>query len=227
MSSGCRAAISSTSWRARVGGRARDPADDVANVAVAKRALLLSLNRHRLRREDLEDCFSQATLELIAQVRTGRGFANPRHVANALEVRFNSRISDRRRALSGRSPIEAAIETAATLADGDDGISIVDRRADVERVVIAREEVRRVGDAARELTPDQRVALGGQLASNEMSAAEVCAAHGWTIDKYRKVSQRARARLARLTERPEHVPHSRHASVEQTGTAYDHRRVDP
>jgi DNA-directed RNA polymerase specialized sigma24 family protein len=181
-----------------------------------------------LRREDLEDCYSQAMLELVAQVRAGRGFANARHLANALEVRFNSRISDRRRALSGRSPMEAALETARTLADGDDGISVIDRRADVERVVLAREEVRRVGDAARELTPDQRVVLAAQLGSSEVSAAELCATHGWSIDKYRKVSQRARARLARLTDRgPNRVPSSTRRSVEGAGTAYDHRTVDP
>ncbi len=29
---------------------------------------------HRLRREDLEDCYSQATLELVAHVRRGGGF---------------------------------------------------------------------------------------------------------------------------------------------------------
>ena len=157
----------------------------------------------------------------------GRGFANARHLANALEVRFNSRISDRRRALSGRSPMEAALETALTLAEGDDGVSIIDRRADVERVVLAREEVRRVGAAARELTPDQRIALGAQLGSSAMTAAELCATHGWSIDKYRKVSQRARARLATLTDRgPKHVPSSTRRSVEGSGTAYDHRTVD-
>jgi hypothetical protein len=44
-------------------------------VASAKRGLLLRVHRHRLRHEDLEDCYSQATLELIAHVRAGRSFA--------------------------------------------------------------------------------------------------------------------------------------------------------
>jgi hypothetical protein len=43
----------------------------VAHVARAKRELLLRVHRHRLRREDLEDCFSQATLELLANARRG------------------------------------------------------------------------------------------------------------------------------------------------------------
>jgi hypothetical protein len=43
----------------------------VALVARAKRELLLGVHRHRLRREDLEDCFSQATFELIASARRG------------------------------------------------------------------------------------------------------------------------------------------------------------
>ncbi len=44
-------------------------------VASAKRGLLLRMHRHRLRREDLEDCFSQATLELITHVKAGGLFA--------------------------------------------------------------------------------------------------------------------------------------------------------
>ena len=36
-----------------------------------RRELLLRVHRHRLRKEDLEDCYSQATLELLAQARAG------------------------------------------------------------------------------------------------------------------------------------------------------------
>ena len=50
-----------------------DPAEEVALVARARRELLLRAHRHRLRREDLEDCYSQATLELLADATEARG----------------------------------------------------------------------------------------------------------------------------------------------------------
>jgi hypothetical protein len=57
----------------------------VARVALARRDLLLRAHRHRLRTEDLEDCYSQATLELIQRARSGTPFVNPGHVANAVD----------------------------------------------------------------------------------------------------------------------------------------------
>jgi len=45
-------------------------------VARAKREVLLRAYRHRLRLEDLEDCYSQAALELVAQARKGRAFSS-------------------------------------------------------------------------------------------------------------------------------------------------------
>jgi hypothetical protein len=53
-----------------------DPAEPVALVASAKREVLLRVHRHRLRPEDLEDCYGQATLELIVLARRGRAFAS-------------------------------------------------------------------------------------------------------------------------------------------------------
>ena len=61
-----------------------DPVEQVALVARAKRGALLRAHRHRLRREDLEECFGQATLELLAAVRGGRRLSGPVHLANAL-----------------------------------------------------------------------------------------------------------------------------------------------
>src|SRR5207248_11235906 len=49
----------------------REPAEEVALVAHARRELLLHAHRHRLRPEDLEDCYSQATLELVARALKG------------------------------------------------------------------------------------------------------------------------------------------------------------
>jgi hypothetical protein len=103
----------------RVGERPRwgtlDPVDAVALVARSRREQLLAVHRHRLSREDLEDCYSQATLELLTRAKRGGEFAGRAHIANALDQRLLSRIHDRRRALSGRSPIEAAIATARPL----------------------------------------------------------------------------------------------------------------
>lgn len=146
----------------------RDLAEEVALVARDKRDLLLRIHRYRLRREDLEDCYSQATLELLAQVRQGGSFTSRLHVGNALELRFLSRVHDRRRALSGRSPMQAALEGATALAVvGDAGIEVVDRSASVEALVLQRHELRTIGNVARQLTSDQRLVLGSQL-SGEM-----------------------------------------------------------
>src|SRR5262252_4446726 len=80
-----------------------DPAEEVARVAAARRPRLLRLYRRRLRPEDLEDCYSQATLELLVRSRSGPFFASREHLGNLLELRFKSRIDDRRRAVEGRS----------------------------------------------------------------------------------------------------------------------------
>lgn len=188
-------------------GPLRDPEEEVASVASAKRELLLRVHRHRLRREDLEDCFSQATLELLARVRHGGTFANRLHTANALELRFVSRIRDRRRALSGRSPMQSALEEAASLGVGSAEIEIVDARACIETLVVLRDELRDIGRIARELTLDQRLALGSQLSGEACSA--FCSRSGWSREKYRKVLQRARARLRELASDEPVCPTSR------------------
>jgi DNA-directed RNA polymerase specialized sigma24 family protein len=171
-------------------------AEEVAIVACARRSLLLGVHRHRLRRDDLEDCYSQATLELISHARGGGAFSSRRHVANAIELRFLSRIRDRRRALAGRSPIQAALEQATSLAvGGEEEIEVIDARASVERLVLARDDLRALGCALRQLTDDQREVIASQLAEEGCGAC--CARLGWSPEKYRKVAQRARARLRR------------------------------
>jgi DNA-directed RNA polymerase specialized sigma24 family protein len=174
-----------------------DPATDIAVVAVAKRAVLLRAHRYRLRWQDLEDCYSQATLELLAHVRRGGTFADARHVSNALEQRFVSRIYDRRRALGGRSPTQATLETAVSLDSDPAQLEPVDERAELESLVLLREQLRLVQELARELTPDQRLVLACQVGL-QMSRAEFCARYGWSGEKYRKVAQRARTRLRRV-----------------------------
>jgi hypothetical protein len=144
-----------------------DPAEVVAHVAAAKREVLLRVNRHRLRFEDLEDCFSQATLELVLRARTrARAFVSEAHVANALEQRFLSRISDRQRALGRRSPIQAATHDALRQPIDQDGgdqdppvAALADPTADVAARLAGRDDVRRLRELAEELTADQRLVL--------------------------------------------------------------------
>ncbi|HLH13860.1 MAG TPA: hypothetical protein VKV16_03650 [Solirubrobacteraceae bacterium] len=174
-----------------------DPVEELAAAALSRRELLLRVHSHRLRREDLEDCYSQATLELLKHVQRGGRFASSLHLTRSLEQRFLSRVRDRRRALSGRSPMQAALEGAVPLEDRDAcRIDVADTRAELEQLVIFRHELRRLRALAAALSSDQRLVLAMQLAHE--SQEEFCARHGWSKEKYRKVAQRARARLRAL-----------------------------
>jgi DNA-directed RNA polymerase specialized sigma24 family protein len=176
-----------------------DPAEAVALVASEKREILLRAYRHWLRREDLEDCLSQATLELVARARRGARFAGNSHIANALEQKFLSRIHDRRRALGGRSAMEAALDGALPLGEpSGGGVDIADVRATTEDQVAGRLHLMRISQAARQLTADQRLVLACQVAL-DMSCSEFCGKFGWSPEKYRKVAQRGRTRLRLLT----------------------------
>jgi len=202
------------SWRS-------DPAEEVALVARARRDLLLRAHRFRLRPEDLEDAYSQATLELVAHARRGGRFVSRDHLANVVEQRFLSRIHDRRRALSGRSPMQAALEEATSLHGAKEGsVDLADARAELERLVILRQELQRIQTVARELSYEQRLVIATQVAL-QMGCGEFCERYGWTAEKYRKVAQRARARLRRLMVLEDGVvgvPSSRGASEQKAGT---------
>jgi len=173
-------------------------------VAAAKREVLLRVHRHRLRREDLEDAYAQASLELVVLARRGRAFASRGHIANAIEQRFLARVQDRRRAISGRSPIAAALEGAVPFGASDDGFELADGRADPMRIAIARDELARLRAKLPDLTPDQRLVLASQLA--DASCEELCEREGWTREKYRKVAQRGRGRLRQLMAQEGDVP---------------------
>jgi DNA-directed RNA polymerase specialized sigma24 family protein len=176
----------------------RDPAEEVALVVEARRELLLRAHGHRLGREDLEDCYAQATLELIVHARNHGALSSRAHTANVLEQRFLSRVFDRRRALTGRSPMQAALHTAISLSGGAEGeIEIVDERADVERLAMLRFELGLLERVAPALSNDQRLVLACQVAL-QMTRGEFCRRYGWSSEKYRKVAQRARRRLRRL-----------------------------
>jgi DNA-directed RNA polymerase specialized sigma24 family protein len=186
-------------------------------VAEAKRDVLLRVHRHRLRREDLEDCYSQATLELIAHVKAGGSFAGREHITNAIELRFVSRARDRRRALGGRSPIQAALEQAEMLGTIA-GAELVDRGAEVDAKVILREELRRLSRLVGLLSMDQRRVLASQVGGEP--CAQFCSRSGWSREKYRKVAQRARARLRELMSQAD-VPSAAPRSEEHVGQTYD------
>jgi hypothetical protein len=177
--------------------RGLDPLEAVALVASARREPLLGRHRGRLPSEDLEDCYSQATYELLARVKRGAAYESPVHIANALEQRLVSRVRDRCRAVSGRSPIESALAGALPLPERDGGgVEFADGRADVERLVIQREQLRHISTAFLELTPDQRLVISSQL--DALDCATFCRLHRWSPEKYRKVAQRGRARLRGL-----------------------------
>jgi DNA-directed RNA polymerase specialized sigma24 family protein len=180
----------------RAADRTTDSAERVALVAQAKRKSLMHANRHRLRRVDLEECFGQAVMELVRWVRAGGTFENPAHAASALETRFFSRVLDRHRAVRGRSPIKAALESA--LAVGGDA-DLLDTRCGGEELALLRLELRNVARTAPRLTADQRLVVACQVGL-QMRCGEFCELFGWSSEKYRKVAQRARARLRGLTD---------------------------
>jgi DNA-directed RNA polymerase specialized sigma24 family protein len=97
--------------------------------------------------------------------------------------------------MSDRSAIETALARALPL-EGADGqvVGVADRRADTERLVEARVELHRLLTLARRLTPDQRLVLFARVAL-DMSATEFCERHAWSLEKYRKIDQRGRAKL--------------------------------
>jgi hypothetical protein len=100
--------------------------------------------------------------------------------------------------VGGRSPIEAALAHALPLAVCDSPeYSPAAEGCDVERIALVRHELRRIVELSRALTRDQRLVLASQLDSRHSPPA-FCAEQGWTLEKYRKVAQRARARLTSL-----------------------------
>ena len=103
--------------------------------------------------------------------------------------------------MSGRSPIQAATSTALRPTVNQDGggevsalAAVADPAADVTARLADRDEVQRLRELAHELTADQRLVLACQVAL-DMDCQEFCSRFGWSAEKFRKVAQRARARL--------------------------------
>jgi DNA-directed RNA polymerase specialized sigma24 family protein len=172
-----------------------DPAEVIAGVAISGWQRLLRIHHHRLKRADLEDCLGQATVELLAAAARGQRFADTDAIRSALDQRFQSRIIDRQRALGGRSPITASLHHATPLDAITDAVGTTG--GDALAHVLDREQLARLASAIGQLTPDQRLVLRSQLNGQERPA-QFCARHGWSVEKYRKTGQRARAKLRRL-----------------------------
>ena len=168
--------------------RPRDPGEEVALVRTKRRLLL---------RPTAAGCAARTSRTASARRRSScwpapRGRASPSraHIANALEQKFLSRIHDRRRALAGRSAIEAALAGAS------------DRRPE-EAASRSRTRARRraaraacarncAAAALARLTDDQRLVLAGQVARHGLR--RVLPHHGW--------SRRSTARSPSAPRRP-------------------------
>ncbi len=183
----------------RTAGGPRSAEQLIAEVSRARWDALLRLHHRRLPKPDLEDCLQQATLELVVQARRGGIPAERQLIAGALEHKFQSRIIDRHRAVAGRSPQIAANAHAAPI---DALGETLPGPHDTAQAVVARDELRRITSRLRDLTPDQRLVLAHETFAAD-TPVEFCERHGWTASKYRKVGQRARARLDKLLQPPE------------------------
>ena len=174
-------------------------------MALARRELMLGVHRFRLRREDLEDCYSQATLELFRRGEVGAGVCeSPAHrECHRAEVSLEG----------SRSPARD-LRTEPD-AGGNGGRRRAGRRGDDDRdrgsplgTGQGRDPASGIGAPsgnALQLTPDQRLVLASQVALG-IGCDEFCRLHGWSPEKYRKVAQRGRARLRRLMSVEDAVP---------------------
>jgi hypothetical protein len=167
--------------------RAHTPAIADAERLLAKQAEslrrpLLAIHHDAARREDLEDLYAQAVLELLLRVRRDPALHEPAHIANALRLKFKSRIADHQRAVAGRSPIASAIARAAPIdSTGAPGLG---RAPDLEQQVLVRE-------AARELL----LALAELPAAHREAVLVSANARGELDETERKRSWRARTAL--------------------------------
>ena len=152
--------------------------DLIAHEALALRTTLIRAYRSNASREDLEDIYSQAVIELLARAERDPTLTSPDHIRHALRQKFESRILDHHRAVAGRSPATHARARTRPLAD-----TLNHRIGDPDGLdrLVARETLRELAAAIRELTPDQQLVLASQL--NGEPPRECCGHTGWTIDK--------------------------------------------
>ena len=115
----------------------------LARAVAEERTRLLRRHRHRLPSDELDDCLSQAATKLVVRARR-EPFKSGWHPVLALEQRFVARISDRRRALAGRSPRERLFRSAVAVDnDGNEEISwIAEPGASLDEQILHRDELR-------------------------------------------------------------------------------------
>ena len=92
----------------------------IAREALALRATLIRVYRSSASREDLEDLYSQAVIELLARAQRDPTLTSPGHIRHALRQKFDSRILDHHRAVAGRSPATHARARTRPLDDALD-----------------------------------------------------------------------------------------------------------
>jgi hypothetical protein len=129
----------------------------LAEEAESLRRPLLAIHHDAARREDLEDLYAQAVLELLVRIRRDPTLREPAHIANALRLKFKSRIADHQRAVAGRSPIAAALARAAPI--DSTGAPGMGRAPDLEEQVLVREAARELLGALAALPAQQRDAV--------------------------------------------------------------------
>jgi DNA-directed RNA polymerase specialized sigma24 family protein len=150
----------------------------IAREALALRATLIRAYRSSASREDLEDLYSQAVLELLARAERDPTLTSADHIRRALRQKFDSRILDHHRAVAGRSPATHARARTRPLADALD--QRVGDRDGLDELV-ARETLRELAAAIRQLTPDQQLVASQVYV--DMGASEFCTRHGWSVEK--------------------------------------------
>ena len=177
-------------------------------MARAKRELLLRVHRHRLRGR-ISRTATARRRSSCSRTRARRALLQPRRTSRTLSSSGFSRGST----IAGARSRDAARcrrrsrRPCRSTASSRSRSSVVDVRAELETLVMLREDLRRVRALAQELTPDQRLVLACQVGL-QMAPAEFCRRYGWSPEKYRKVAQRARARLRQLIalDGPRDVP---------------------
>jgi DNA-directed RNA polymerase specialized sigma24 family protein len=179
-------------------GRREDPSQQLARVVSEQRARLLRVHRGALRADDLEDCYAQATLELVYRLRHGPPFHSAQHIQHALTQKLRSRINDRQRAIAGRSPITHALERAATLHDLP---TVLAAREDTPTQALARHELAQIRSASAQLRPRaQQLLAGAQIGLSTGQLAQVL---DLPTETARKALQRARAQTLALVRDPD------------------------
>ena len=139
---------------------------------------LLRAHRHRLRVQDLEDCLSQATLELVAQARAGARWAE--HGPRGACARAALRLARARSPPRGVGPQPDAGRAGEALALGAGeglGARCPTSAPGPRSSCCCGMELRRLPRLARGLSPDQQLVLASQV-SLQMECAEFCALTG-------------------------------------------------